>query len=400
MDLNFLTSTGDAAWAVDGNQVVVGWNPAAQALFGYSAQETIGQPCHEIICGKTLSNDVWCQRFCAVLIQAQKNRRVDSAELEVRHQGGHTVTISLSTIIVPVAQDNGQTQVIIHLARPLKKNVADSQQLRIYLLGRTSVERADGSLVGGPLWRRIKVKGLMAYLSLMKGRPAHREKLLEAFWPDKSRAAALHNLNTAVYNLRRCLEPQLSRGSESKYILYKSSFYQLNCDYAKWVDAHMFVDGISQARREIDQTRAVETYQKALSHYKGELLADLGTSVEWHLGEQERLSELYLMGLEELGLHFEKQGNTKRAGDSYLRALAHNPCQEKACQGLMRLALLQGDYAAANRHYKRLAAALEVQMAVSPGLETRRLYQIANSNLPFTEKDQGSSTPSSSHPSR
>ena len=44
-------STSDAAFAVDGEGLVVAWNHAAEALFALPASEAIGRPCGDIVQG-------------------------------------------------------------------------------------------------------------------------------------------------------------------------------------------------------------------------------------------------------------------------------------------------------------------------------------------------------------
>jgi DNA-binding SARP family transcriptional activator len=62
-------------------------------------------------------------------------------------------------------------------------------------------------------------------LALKRGRPIHRKALLKALWAELDHSAAIHNLNTTVYGLRRSLEPTLSRGSNSRYIHRQGDCY-------------------------------------------------------------------------------------------------------------------------------------------------------------------------------
>jgi PAS domain-containing protein len=50
--------TKDAAYVVDTEGLVVAWNEGAQKLFGLTAGEAIGQPCHSIVRGMDESGAV------------------------------------------------------------------------------------------------------------------------------------------------------------------------------------------------------------------------------------------------------------------------------------------------------------------------------------------------------
>jgi hypothetical protein len=56
-----------------------------------------------------------------------------------------------------------------------------------------------GFAVGGAFRRRAKVRAPFSILALYRGQPARRNLMLATLWPDKTRKAALHNLNTTVW---------------------------------------------------------------------------------------------------------------------------------------------------------------------------------------------------------
>jgi two-component SAPR family response regulator len=196
-------------------------------------------------------------------------------------------------------------------------------------------------------------------------------------WPDLERASALRNLNTTVYNLRLSLEPMLQHGAESSYVQHEGDCYTLNGGPAHWLDVNAFEAGIAQARQEADSARAMTLYRAALTLYQGDLLAGLDAVCAWSWNEQARLRELYLMALEELGTHCERQQDDKEASSLYRKALATDACRETACQRLMRLWLRRGDRAAAVTQYRRLAGALRRELEISPSPETRLIYEEA-----------------------
>jgi DNA-binding SARP family transcriptional activator len=268
----------------------------------------------------------------------------------------------------------------MHLARFQAKQPLQPNRLRIHLLGPMLVWRPDGTMVEGSLWQRVKVRALLVYLALQRG-PVSREILVDVLWPDLDYAAGLRNLNTTVYNLRRSLEPTLSKGSESQFIAYQSGHYLLDGHAAHWLDVDAFEKGINEARTERDPQNAIKIYEDTLSLYRGEYLLDLGNTQISSTGEQHRFYERYLSGLEELAMLYEQTYQDEAAKDIYLKIMAIDPCRESACQKLMRLLLRYDNMAEAAVHCSRLNEALRLELDMVPSPETRRLCKMAKCEM-------------------
>ncbi len=172
--------------------------------------------------------------------------------MQVRRSDERTAWLNVSIVEVPERAGGEACAAVVALFRVVGEGPWWAPPLRIHLLGPVVVRRTDGSLVGGPLWQRDKVRALLALLALQRGRPVHRDVLVEALWAELKQSAAIHNLNTTVYALRRSLEPTLSRGTKSRYIHRQGDCYYLNGGRAHWLDLEAFEDGIAMARQEPD----------------------------------------------------------------------------------------------------------------------------------------------------
>jgi PAS domain S-box-containing protein len=375
--LRLFAQTGDGMWAVDAEQRIAYWNQAAEELLGYPAEAAVGQLCYRLVAGRDLGGKPVCIAGCSVMERVRRAEPVRGFDLWVRRSDGTALRASVS--IIPISGMRGAhvPVFVAHLFRPIGETWPQPLPLRIYLLGHVTVQRADDSPVDGLFWRRAKVRALFAFLALHRGRAVHRDTLIEVLWPDLERAPALRNLNTTVYNLRLSLEPMLQHGAESSYVQHEGDCYTLNGGPAHWLDVNAFETGIAQARQEADSARAMMLYRAALTLYQGDLLAGLDAVCAWSWNEQARLRELYLMALEELGTHCERQQDDKEASSLYRKALATDACRETACQRLMRLWLRRGDRAAAVTQYRRLAGALRRELEISPSPETRLIYEEA-----------------------
>jgi DNA-binding SARP family transcriptional activator len=251
--------------------------------------------------------------------------------------------------------------------------------LQVHLLGPILVRRADGEQVQGPGWRRAKVRALLGILVLRAGQPVHRECLLEMLWSDLDYEAALHNLNSTVYELRRSLKNLEEQGAPLTRIRYESNHYSLHWSSEDWLDTTTFENEIAWARGAPTHEDAARHYETALDLYRGDLLDDV--ILVFHddacLREQARLRDLYLTAMAEFGALFQQMNQEKKAVDIYRRLLTLDPCREKACRQLMKLSLRQGDRTTALTHYKQLQKALSSEIGVQPEEETRRLYEQA-----------------------
>ena len=337
----------------------------------------MGRTCYEVLDGRNRDGQ---PALCSVLLDLRVGAAggaVTAFDLQVRCRDGQSRWINVSLVAVPGESGGGEGVALVHLFRVMGEAPSRRRPLRVRLLGPVVVERPDGSVVGGSLWRRAKVRALLALLAMQCGQPVHRDTLLEALWRDLEYPAALRNLNTTVYDLRRSLEPGLQRGRESAYVQYEGDRYLLSGGGALWLDVAAFEHSLADARRGRDSSRTQGLYQEALALYRGEFLADLDPAFVGSWMERERLRELYLNAMDHLAALYREQRREGEAAELYLKALAVDPCREGTVRQLMQLALERGDRAAALAHYRRLEMALWRELQILPSQETQRLYEQA-----------------------
>ncbi|MCB8984253.1 MAG: PAS domain S-box protein [Ardenticatenaceae bacterium] len=373
--LHLFANTGDSALAVDENQRIVYWNTAAEEVLGYTAEEAIGQYCWELLNGRTEEGRQFCTPNCAILQWIYDGKPIQHFNLIVKNRQRQEVAINISTIPLPTDATAQNRPVLVQLSRLLQNQPAWDGMLHVHLLGSLVVWRPDGSRVEGPLWRRLKVRALMAYLVLQRAHLTSREQLAELLWPDLPYESALRNLNTTVYNLRRSLEPDLESGADSRYIVYEGGYYRLAGNASHWLDTVNFEKLVRRARFAQDPQQAIRYYQEALNLYRGDYLADLYQTNVWSHGEHERFRQLHLTIMDELGALYEARQEDGKAKELYLHALAIDPCREKTCQKVMSLALRHGDRATAVSQCRRLTQAMQDDLNLMPSPETRQLCQ-------------------------
>ncbi|MBG0568048.1 PAS domain S-box protein [Actinoplanes sp. NEAU-A11] len=105
MSLDLVLDTAlEAFIAIDSNQRVTYWNPAAEQTFGYSLQEAIGQPVDELIIPEThrAAHRAGVARMVAGHPGTLLGQRL---HLPARHRDGHRLYIELT--FAPVTTDDG-----------------------------------------------------------------------------------------------------------------------------------------------------------------------------------------------------------------------------------------------------------------------------------------------------
>ncbi len=365
--------TGDGVFILNDQQEIVSWNSAAVNMLGYNRDQVIGRKCWEVLQGETPEGQVYCQPNCPLHKRVNDGKAIGSFDLMVQREDGQQVLINVSTIPLAEQTITNKPVTLVHLWRLRDTPRQTRRRLRIYLLGPTHVTRPDGSVVKGPLWNRVKVRALLAYLATQEGQPVSRERIIEALWPDAPYKAALQNLNTTVYGLRRSLEPNLEKVSDSKYVVYEGGQYLLADADEHWLDIRAYEAGIRRARTESEPEDKIDAYKSIIALYRGDFLADLEGTHVLSAGEQERYRLLFLAAMDELAAIYESIEQLKEAEDLYERILALDACRETTAQRLVKLLLRQGRRAEALARCRRLAEALEEELNIMISEETNRL---------------------------
>ncbi|MBA3809668.1 MAG: transcriptional activator domain-containing protein, partial [Solirubrobacterales bacterium] len=217
--------------------------------------------------------------------------------------------------------------------------------LSIKLLGRMAVER-DGEELTAPASRRAW--SLLAYLALHPG-PQPRNELAARFWPDVLDSSARASLRSAIWALRRTLEPfapqLLVAGREE--VGLSAAEGELR------VDALAFVALLDEGR----DSEAVELCD-------GELLS--GFEEEWIDVVRETHRERLLGALERLAAGCELSGDLAGAIVSSRRQAAVDPFGEEVHRRLIARLAASGDRGAALLAYRTLSERLRRELAVAP----------------------------------
>jgi len=219
-----------------------------------------------------------------------------------------------------------------------------------------------------------EIQSLLGYLLIQRHRVHSREVLAGIFWGEQSQEKARGSLNTALWKLKKALEPdKIPSGTYVK--ITHSGEVGFNKESPHWLDIEVFEEKISEILPSPFQT-AQEIYlaslEKVLELYQGELLE--GCYKDWALRERERLRTLYLKSL----IYLLQYHGFHRA---YEKAIAYgqqildlNPLREEIHRELMRLYLENGQRALAVHQYEICRSILAKELRISPMEDTQELY--------------------------
>jgi len=100
--LDVMGRTADAMVAIGPDLRVIAWNDAATKLLGYTPQEVLGRPCHEILCWRDRCGDAVCEGMCPALEPGDEDEVIGTKEVLGRSASGATLWLSASTIVPPL----------------------------------------------------------------------------------------------------------------------------------------------------------------------------------------------------------------------------------------------------------------------------------------------------------
>jgi DNA-binding SARP family transcriptional activator/Flp pilus assembly protein TadD len=254
--------------------------------------------------------------------------------------------------------------------------VVRTSSIKICLFGEFRVLR-EGIPIGRGGWDRQKTRSLLKLLLTRPGRVFSRDEILDALWPETPPEAAERSLRVTVSLLRRTLEPDLERGSESRYIRRSRPGYLFDPDANCEVDCWEFEERQARGQEAQESGRieeAIEQYQGALDLVRGEFLAE-DPYEEWAMEARGEWLERRLSILASLSECLALRGRYSEAVEICNKAMALDEFREDLHRRLMLYHYCAGEQALALRAFRRYARKLREQMGAAPSPELARLKE-------------------------
>ncbi len=213
---------------------------------------------------------------------------------------------------------------------------------------------------------RPRVVPLLAYLLLHPARPAPRDQVAFALWPDETEDAARTNLRRHLHYLREALpvrpEPWVIAGT----------------DDVQWNPAAPVRVDVGEFERLVERR---ESRARAAALYAGDLLPAVDD--EWLLVPRERLRARYQNALWELACDARARRDRERATEYLQRLLASDPWREDAVREMMAVRYESGDRAGALALHAEFEERLKGELGVEAMPETAALKAAIASGAPL-----------------
>src|SRR6185369_7088872 len=203
-------------------------------------------------------------------------------------------------------------------------------------------------------------------LALEPRRRAHREVVMERFWPELEPSRAANNLHKAIHAARRALEPDLTAHVRSRFLHAES--HAIVLDGVAWVDVDAFLAAAALA----DASPSLETVDAALALYTGPLLADDAYEA-WTVEPRERLAALHRRLLRTSAELRETAGDVDGAVEALRALVALDPLDESFHRRLMTCYAASGRRSRAVRQFHACREALASELGAEPEPETLAL---------------------------
>jgi PAS domain S-box-containing protein len=155
--LDLVHSTAEAAFASGKGNRITMWNKAAERLLGYKAEDVVGRPCHEVLCGLDVFGNRFCDERCNLYKMASRRESVRQFQMDVRKASGQHIRVAISILSAPGSANSQPT--IIHLLQP----VGEAKEKALEGLPASPAPGTSAPAVKSPLTRReIEVLRLLA----------------------------------------------------------------------------------------------------------------------------------------------------------------------------------------------------------------------------------------------
>jgi DNA-binding SARP family transcriptional activator/pimeloyl-ACP methyl ester carboxylesterase len=237
------------------------------------------------------------------------------------------------------------------------------------LLGGFALEH-DGRVVLDRRARPAKAVALVKRLALEPRRALHRERLIDALWPDADAEAGANNLHKLLHQLRRALE---SAGAPRELVRLEGLLVVLDRSVDVDVDAFR-----ASARDALAEGAPSVAAAEALALYRGDLLPDdlYDEAIDAPRDQLRALAQRLRIAAARAAT---SAGDQIAAEELLRTALDADPAFEEAHRALIELFLAQGARDRALRQYQACEDVLARELGVAPSAETRALAASARS---------------------
>ncbi|TDQ01551.1 AfsR/SARP family transcriptional regulator [Labedaea rhizosphaerae] len=226
---------------------------------------------------------------------------------------------------------------------------------------------------------------VLAHLLLHVNHQVTPDQLIETVWPSRPPASAAANLQTYVHRLRKLMPPL----PEGEGLLTRGGHYTMALA-AERLDATLFEQLTTRARRDGDPATALRLLDEAEALWRGTPLQDLPTPPGW-APELGRLIEARLTATEDrLALRIAEGSGLDTVDGELAELLDRHPYRERLWQQRLLALDKGGRRAEALELYRAVRDRFVADLGIEPGEDLRRTHlAILRGERPSGEQQRG-----------
>jgi DNA-binding SARP family transcriptional activator len=255
---------------------------------------------------------------------------------------------------------------------------ADPGSISIAIFGGLRIWRGGHEIDAGPPRHRIVLATLLVALGSVVG----IAELVDALWESEPPSSAVNQIHRIVGQVRRRLEPGLSRHAAGRYLLAAGAGYrivakEIGCDL---YECNELVRRAQLAVANGDHQTAQQCYAAALQVSRDSVLPGLDHRTllrpEILAIEQDRIATAV-----EVADFARQNGSARQAIGSVMRVADSAPLNEPLQARLISLLAFAGRGSEALKRYDAIRQMLADELGIAPGVELRAAYRDLLSDL-------------------
>lgn len=279
--------------------------------------------------------------------------------------------------------EDGLKQLLEHGGEPVRETASvflaefrekPPEGLRVHCLGRFAVYKGDEE-IPQKRWTSRKARTLFKILVHERDKGfIPKDVLMEHLWPEQDPDTIINRFHVALTSLRKTLEPGLSRGAASSYLIRNGDSYRLDLGKGGWVDVDEFRKHVGESRDDSDREAWLAHCLEAEKLYRGDFFQE-DLYDPWFSNERELLQQEYIAVLRRLMDYFEEKADYEKCVRYAWTYLAADSCDESVYQDLMRYYSFLGNKGMVARTYEKCRESLKNGLDLLPSPETEALYR-------------------------
>lgn len=225
-------------------------------------------------------------------------------------------------------------------------------------------------------WKSRKAEEIFKLLLLKRGRPVHKDIIVETIWPDVEVDEGDFRFYKAISRLYRSLEPS-GIAKKSSYVQCRDGAYWIDFSTVGFFDVHCFQETLNRAsliHEKEGLEKAVPIYLEAENLYKGDLFEG-NIYQQWMESERERLKKDYIKILSKLSIFYHEKGDYWKSIEYCLKRINIERFSCEAHILLMKNYALSGEIFEVIRIYREYEQMLKEEMGIGPSFSVIKAYE-------------------------